>query len=94
MHRINPRDARMPGAVRACPVVQAEERSLDGVNFTGPLITPNPAGLPQGNWYIEPYLVRVDSRDHYDDGGDRRRSASTAVRGQRWCRSSTASATG
>ncbi|PSD30839.1 hypothetical protein C7E12_06255 [Stenotrophomonas maltophilia] len=52
----------------------ADERSLDGVNFTGPLITPNPAGLPQGNWYIEPYLVRIDSRDHYDDGGHRRRS--------------------
>ena len=27
----------------------ASERSLDGVNFTGPLITPNPAGLPQGD---------------------------------------------
>lgn len=53
----------------------AGERSLDGVNFTGPLITPNPAGLPQGNWYIEPYLVRVDSRDQYDDGGHRRGSA-------------------
>ena len=51
----------------------ADERSLDGVNFTGPLITPT-LGLPQGNWYIEPYLVRVDSRDHYDDGGHRRRS--------------------
>lgn len=59
----------------APPLVQAAERSLDGVNFTGPLITPNPAGLPQGNWYIEPYLVRIDSRDHYDGNGDRRRSA-------------------
>lgn len=58
----------------AAPALQAAERSLDGVNFTGPLITPNPAGLPQGNWYIEPYLVRVDSRDHYDNGGNRRRS--------------------
>lgn len=58
----------------AASPVQADERSLDGVNFTGPLITPNPAGLPQGNWYIEPYLVRVDSRDHFDDDGKRRRS--------------------
>lgn len=62
-------------AALAAPALQAAERSLDGVNFTGPLITPNPAGLPQGNWYIEPYLVRVDSRDHYDDGGHRHGSA-------------------
>ncbi|WMJ70310.1 hypothetical protein [Stenotrophomonas sp. 24(2023)] len=55
--------------------VQAGERSLDGVNFTGPLITPNPAGLPQGHWYVEPYLVRSDSRHHFDAGGDRRDSA-------------------
>ena len=79
MHRIQRRTRRtclvLALAALASPAVQAGERSLDGVNFTGPLITPNPAGLPQGNWYIEPYLVRVDSRDHYDDNGDRRRSA-------------------
>jgi hypothetical protein len=76
MHRIQPtRCAHAWCCARFGPAVQAEERSLDGVNFTGPLITPNPAGLPQGNWYIEPYLVRVDSRDHYDNGGHRRRSA-------------------
>lgn len=44
---------------------------MEGVNFTGPLITPNPAGLPQGSWYIEPYLVRVDSRSYFDDNGNR-----------------------
>ncbi|MGE6335095.1 hypothetical protein, partial [Stenotrophomonas sp. NPDC077659] len=53
----------------------AAERSLEGVNFMGPLITPNPAGLPQGHWFIEPYLVRVDSNAHYDAQGERRRSA-------------------
>ena len=79
MHRIQRRTRRtclvLALAALAAPSLQAAERSLDGVNFTGPLITPNPAGLPQGNWYIEPYLVRVDSRDHYDNNGDRRRSA-------------------
>jgi hypothetical protein len=76
MHRIQHHAMRASLVLCAlAPAVQAEERSLDGVNFTGPLITPNPAGLPQGNWYIEPYLVRVDSRDHYDNSGDRRRSA-------------------
>lgn len=54
--------------------VYAGARSLEGVNFTGPLITPNPAGMPKGHGYIEPYLVRVDSRDHFDDRGQRQRS--------------------
>ncbi|HDS1579935.1 hypothetical protein WG628_16955 [Stenotrophomonas maltophilia] len=79
MHRIRHRTPRtclvLALAALAAPAVQAGEHSLEDVNFTGPLITSNPAGLPQGHWYIEPYLVRVDSRDHYDDNGDRRRSA-------------------
>ncbi len=53
MHRIQRRTRRiclvLALAALASPAVQAGERSLDGVNFTGPLITPNPAGLPQGN---------------------------------------------
>lgn len=53
----------------------ASERSLENVNFMGPLITPNPAGLPEGHWFIEPYLVRVDSNAHYDAEGRRQRSA-------------------
>ncbi len=53
----------------------ASEHSLENVNFMGPLITPNPAGLPQGRWFLEPYLVRVDSNAHYDADGERRRSA-------------------
>jgi len=53
----------------------ANERSLENVNFMGPLITPNPAGLPQGRWFLEPYLVRVDSNAHYDADGERQRSA-------------------
>lgn len=72
------------GKMRACLLLalsafaianaSADERSLDGVNFTGPLITPNPAGLPQGHWYVEPYLVRTDSRSSFDEHGDRHRS--------------------
>ncbi|MEX0180726.1 MULTISPECIES: hypothetical protein [unclassified Stenotrophomonas] len=53
---------------------QANERTLDGVNFTGPLITPNPAGMPAGRWYVEPYLVRIDSSSSFDHNGDRQRS--------------------
>ncbi|MFL0335442.1 hypothetical protein [Stenotrophomonas maltophilia] len=64
----------LASTILATASAHADERSLDGVNFTGPLITPNPAGMPAGHWYIEPYLVRVDSRDHFDDRGNRRRS--------------------
>lgn len=53
--------------VSGCVVVG--ECSLDGVNFIGLLIIFNLVGLLQGNWYIEFYLVWVDSCDYYDDGG-------------------------
>ena len=72
-------------AVRVCLVLalsvlaavstHANERTLEGVNFTGPLITPNPAGMPAGRWYVEPYLVRVDSSSSFDSSGDRQRSS-------------------
>ncbi len=50
---------------------QAAEHSLDGVNFMGPLITPNPAGMPKGNLFIEPYLIRIDSDRYFDGDGHR-----------------------
>lgn len=61
-------------SVLASAHAAANEHSLEGVNFTGPLITPNPAGMAAGHWYIEPYLVRVDSSAYFDDRGDRQRS--------------------
>jgi hypothetical protein len=59
----------------------ATEHSLDGVNFTGPLITPNPAGMPKGHAYVEPYLIRIDS-DRYFDGEGRRHDS--AARSSAW----------
>lgn len=50
----------------------AQQHSLDDVNFTGPLVTANPAGVPRGHWYVEPYLVRVESNGSYDGSGHRR----------------------
>lgn len=50
--------------------VKAEVSDLGNFNFTGPLITPNPAGLPQGRCCIEPYLVRVDSSSYSDESGE------------------------
>ncbi len=52
----------------------AQANSLDDIHFTGPLITPNAAGLPHGAWNVEPYLVRVDSDHYYDADGNRTRS--------------------
>lgn len=59
-------------AVLAVPLsVSAQERSLDGINFTGPLVTANPAGVSRGHWFVEPYLVRVESGARYDGSGRR-----------------------
>lgn len=63
----------------ACLPAAAQERSLDGVNFTGPLVTANPAGVPRGHWYIEPYLVRIDSDAGYDGAGHRRRTSDSGA---------------
>lgn len=52
----------------------ADERTLDGINFMGPLITSNPAGIPKGHVFVEPYLVRIDS-DRYFDGEGRRHAS-------------------
>ncbi len=62
-----------------CVSAAAQERSLDGVNFTGPLVTANPAGVPRGHWYIEPYLVRIDSTGAYDGAGRRRDAADSGA---------------
>ncbi|RUL72225.1 hypothetical protein [Dyella choica] len=40
------------------------------VNFTGPLITPNPMNLPQGTFLIEPYLMYYKSDSAYGSSGN------------------------
>lgn len=60
-------------------VASASGRTLDGVNFTGPLITPNPAGMPKGNAYVEPYLIRTDSDRFYDGEGRRHDSPDSSA---------------
>ncbi|MFK2890974.1 transporter family protein [Dyella flagellata] len=49
--------------------VQASSSDSD-VNFTGPLITPNPMNLPQGTLLIEPYLLYYKSDSVYDSNGN------------------------
>jgi hypothetical protein len=48
---------------------QASAADAD-INFTGPLLTPNPSVAPKGTWVIEPYLMYYKSADSYDGRGD------------------------
>ncbi|MBB3228611.1 hypothetical protein FHW69_003253 [Luteibacter sp. Sphag1AF] len=49
----------------------ATEHSLADVNFTGPLITPNPNALPVGTLNVEPYLIHTKTSGLYDNDGNR-----------------------
>ncbi|MGE8281286.1 MAG: hypothetical protein ACN6O2_12710 [Stenotrophomonas sp.] len=51
--------------------VWAQAHSLEDVRFTGPLVTPSPSTLPQGQFFIQPYLVQTHTSGRYDDKGDR-----------------------
>ncbi|TCV93303.1 outer membrane putative beta-barrel porin/alpha-amylase [Luteibacter rhizovicinus] len=61
----------------ALPMSATAEHSLDGVNFTGPLITPNPNALPVGVFNVEPYLIHTKTTGLYDSHGDRHRTDSS-----------------
>jgi hypothetical protein len=63
--------ALIAAALCAPAVASASGRTLDGVNFMGPLITPNPAGMPKGHAFVEPYLIRIDNTHAYDGQGRR-----------------------
>ncbi|RDS85968.1 hypothetical protein DWU99_01430 [Dyella psychrodurans] len=57
-----------------CGTVAATDSSdatTSAVNFTGPLLTPNPQNLPAGTWLVEPYLIHNSSSDAYNDQWDR-----------------------
>lgn len=49
----------------------AQAHSMDDVRFTGPLVTPGPATLPQGEFFAQPYWVYSQTRGSYDNQGDR-----------------------
>lgn len=50
------------------------ETELPTAYYTGPLLTPNPANLPQGLLNIEPYLISNQVRDVYDAHGNHHRT--------------------
>lgn len=55
----------------AAIATDTSDASASTVNFTGPLLTPNPQSLPAGTWLVEPYLIHNSSNDAYNDQWDR-----------------------
>lgn len=49
----------------------AQTHSMDDVRFTGPLLTPGPAVVPQGEFFAQAYWIYSRTRGVYDDRGDR-----------------------
>jgi len=51
-----------------------DRQSLDGAWWTGPMLAPSAATLPQGHFVIEPYLYDVITVGQYDYDGVRRKA--------------------
>lgn len=49
--------------------VAVPQQSLDQAWWTGPLLAPNAATLPQGHWLLEPYLYDLIAYGHFDRNG-------------------------
>jgi hypothetical protein len=47
----------------------APQQSLDQAWWTGPLLAPNAATLPQGHWLLEPYLYDLITYGQFDRNG-------------------------
>lgn len=45
------------------------QQSLDEAWWTGPLLAPNAATLPQGHWLVEPYVYDLITYGHFDRNG-------------------------
>ena len=49
----------------------AQEQSRQDAWWTGPMLAPNAASLPQGHALIEPYVFDVITTGHFDTAGDK-----------------------
>jgi hypothetical protein len=47
----------------------APQQSLDEAWWTGPLLAPNAATLPQGHWLFEPYVYDLMTYGRFDENG-------------------------
>ena len=55
----------------AASAAAAAEQSRADAWWTGPMLAPNAATLPQGHLLIEPYLFDVISNGHFDTSGNK-----------------------
>src|ERR1700751_1106606 len=53
----------------------SDRQSLDDAWWTGPMLAPSAATLPQGHFLIEPYLYDVIQQGQFDRDGKRRGAA-------------------
>jgi Putative MetA-pathway of phenol degradation len=62
----------VPAAAQpAVPQPVAAQQSLDDAWWTGPMLAPNAATLPQGHMLFEPYVYDLVSNAHFDANGER-----------------------
>lgn len=59
----------------------AVQQSLDEAWWTGPLLAPSPATLPQGHWLVEPYLYHSITYGQFDRDGTLRSAAAASQTG-------------
>jgi hypothetical protein len=64
----------LPSARMASAQTLADRQSLDDAWWTGPMLAPSAATLPQGHFLIEPYLYDVIQQGQYDRDGVRHRA--------------------
>jgi hypothetical protein len=62
------------GAQAALAQTSGDRQSLDDAWWTGPMLAPSAATLPQGHFLIEPYLYDVIQQGQYDRNGMKRRA--------------------
>jgi outer membrane putative beta-barrel porin/alpha-amylase len=55
----------------ASAAAAAQEQSRQDAWWTGPMLAPNAATLPQGHALIEPYLFDIISNGHFDTSGNK-----------------------
>jgi hypothetical protein len=56
-------------AMATAEAAATPQQSLDQAWWTGPLLAPNAATLPQGHWLLEPYLYDLITYGHFDRDG-------------------------
>src|ERR1700719_1669205 len=66
--------AGLASAQAALAQTSADRQSLDDAWWTGPMLPPSAATLPQGHFLIEPYLYDVIQQGQYDRSGVKRRA--------------------